>query len=214
MGKEERYLKLINGGMNMDDWKRNCENSYLLTFKSYDDSIKLMRVFSNLYHEKDLDEIPLEALAEKANLKTNPANKEIIYFHKCSHDGIFYSISSRSASHPTPTTIRLIVEAICGKDIFSMTYWTENKETGVCASDDPSVIDHHWVINSAIDSIRKDACPATDEELVEWIHKQFDGHFDWETDPRKMIYLTDYHDKFHWWQFLYYNYVEADMWGR
>ena len=44
-------------------WERNCENAYFLTFKSYDDSIKLMRVFSNLYHEKDLDEIPLDVLS-------------------------------------------------------------------------------------------------------------------------------------------------------
>lgn len=195
-------------------WERNCENAYILTFKSYDDSIKLMRVFSNLYHEKDLDEIPLEALAEKVNLKTNPANEEIIYFHKCSPDGIFYSIRSRSTSHPTPTTIRLIVEAICGKDTFSMTYWTENKETGVCASDDPSVIDHHWVVDSDEESPREDACPATDEELIEWLKKKRGDHFNGYVTAENMIKLAVWAGLFDRKQFLYYNYVEADMWGR
>lgn len=195
-------------------WERNCENAYILTFKSYDDSIKLMRVFSNLYHEKDLDEIPLEALAEKVNLKTNPANEEIIYFHKCSPDGISYAIRSRSTSHPTPTTIRSIVEAICGKDTFSMTYWTENKETGACSSDDPSVIDHHWVVDSDEESPREDACPATDDELIEWLKKKRGDHFSGNVTAENMIKLAVWAGLFDRKQFLYYNYVEADMWGR
>lgn len=195
-----------------NSWGRNCENSYTFTFKNDKDSLKVMKVFSELDYEKEPHKIPLTKLAEKVNLKTNPANDEVIYFQKCSQDGVEYVICSKSKSHPTPMTVRLIVEAICGKDTFSMTYWTENKDTGVCASDDPSVIEHHWAVNTMWPP--KDGSPVTDKELVDWLHSQSDANADWATDPKEMICVVDYYNEFDRTQFLYYHYVEADMWGR
>ena len=95
-----------------------------------------------------------------------------------------------------------------------MTYWTENKETGVCASDNPSVIDHHWVLDSDEESPREDACPATDEELIEWLKKKRGDHFSGNVTAENMINLAVWARLFDRKQFLYYNYVEADMWGR
>lgn len=196
----------------MNDWKRNCENSYIFEFKNKEAADKLLHILNELAPTKGPTEIPLTAFAEAAKLKTNSANDELICFYKSSLYGISFSICSKSKSHPTPMTIRSIAETICGKDTFSMTYWTENKETGVCASDDPSVIEHHWVVNTMLPP--KDGSPVTDKELVEWLHNQFDGNADWATSPKEMIYLVDYYNKFDKTQFLYYHYVEADMWGR
>ena len=193
-------------------WGRNCENSYIFTFKNKEAADKLIHILNELAPTKGPTEIPLTAFAEAAKLKTNRANDELIYFYKCSPDGISFAICSKSKSHPTPMTIRLIAEAICGKDTFSMTYWTENKDTGVCASDDPLVIDHHWVVNTEWPP--KDGSPVTDKELVEWLHSQSDVNADWATSPKEMIYVVDYYNEFDRTQFLYYHYVEADMWGR
>ena len=201
----------------MDDWKRNCENSYIFTFKNKKAANKFNHILNELSPSKvrGPTEIPLAALAEKASLKTNPANDETIYyFYKCHSDGVSLSVCSKSKSHPTPMTIRSIAETICGKDTFSMTYWTENKETGVCASDDPSVVDHHWVIDSPIDLIREDACPATDDELIEWLKKKRNDNFSGNVTAENMIKLAVTARLFNRKQFLYYHYVEADMWGR
>ena len=195
-------------------WERKCENSYIFKFKNKEAADKLIHILNELAPTKGPTEIPLTEFAETAKLKTNRANDELICFYKYSPNGISSAICSKSKSYPTPTTIRLIVEAICGKDTFSMTYWTENKETGVCASDDPSVVDHHWVIDPPTDSIREDACPATDEELIEWLKKKRGDHFSGNVTAENMINLAVWARLFDRKQFLYYNYVEADMWGR
>lgn len=195
-------------------WERNCRNSYKFLFKNDGDADKLVNALDELATKEGHKEIKLADIAKKAGLKMNPANDEIIYFYKCSPDGVSFAICSKSKSHPTPTTIRLIAEEICGTKDFSMTYWTENKETGVCASDNPSVIDHHWVLDSDEESPREDACPATDEELIEWLKKKRGDHFSGNVTAENMINLAVWARLFDRKQFLYYNYVEADMWGR